>query len=70
MAIPELRVGVHAYLSNQDGTVHKVAVIDRQYIVMVCLAVGLPFGHSKRGSKVLPTTDPVTCMMCLAEAED
>ena len=69
MAIPELRVGVHAYLSNQDGTVHKVAVIDRQYIVMECSAAGLPFGHRKPGSKVLPTIDPVTCLMCIAESE-
>jgi len=69
--IPKLREGVHAYLSNRDGTVHRVVVVDTLYIVMACEEAGVPFGSSKKYvSKVLPTTDPVTCVMCLGAIEE
>lgn len=73
-----LRIGVAAYLTNFDQLVHVVADIRgervpgvagiRTLVHTACERVAVPFDSSvPRMRKALPTTDPVTCMACIAE---
>lgn len=75
MTVPPLRVGCHAYVSSvshepSDHLVHQVKEIGREMVYTTCRRQAIPFDSPlKRYPRVLPTTDALSCMTCMAEAD-